>query len=71
MKGITIELLEALGYRKIGEVDGSILYSNIGSSCNAQGDEKGFIYQFDLKIQEEHIGKILITKEILEKMILN
>jgi hypothetical protein len=60
---MTIEKLVSAGYKKIGEVEGMLLYAKFFESG------RGFIMQFNLAKQEEAIGTIYVTKEILKELI--
>lgn len=64
------EELKQMGYSKTGEVDGLEIWDNFHSTSPLKQDtEIGFIFQFNLKLREDHIGKLLVTKDILRKMI--
>jgi len=65
-----IEELKKMGYSQTGLVDGLEIWDNFNSPNNKSA-EMGFIFQFNLHLQEDHIGGLLVTKDILRKIIGN
>lgn len=65
-----VEQLIEMGYSKIGTHNGLELWSNFYSKNGVKkGTNAGFIFQFNFEMQEESIGHICVTRELLERIL--
>jgi hypothetical protein len=66
----TREKLLKMGYTKSGEYKGIETWDNFYSTLDIKDDNSsGYIFQFNLSVQDTPIGVIYATKELLEVVI--